>query len=323
MRQLMAVPLTACFIFTLLGCSLSPQLRAQTDCDSTCMDALAHQYLEAYAAHDPELVPISRSVRYTENNVELPFPDGTWDTVTEELGPVLVLSDPVSGNAAIFTAIMQNDTPGFLAARLRIVDGRITEIEHIISTARNLSSPPTPIGEVDEYVHEPVINEIVPESRRLPRDEMVAIGDGYFQTLMLNDGEIRNTCFAPGATRRENGLLFTDIEGGFRSGRYFFNNRVRREHLLVDERRGVVLARGFIDHKGILDEYSLTDGTPARSIFREPQTWAFLEMFKIKDGCIAAVVATFYQAPYYTQSPWSLAPIYEGRAVDRTGKYTP
>ena len=66
------------------------------------------------------------------------------------------------------------------------------------------------------------------------------------------------------------------------------------------------MARGFIDHKGVLDEYNLTDGTKTKSAFQEPQSWGLLEMFKIEDGCIAAVVATFYQAPYYQRSPWTV-----------------
>lgn len=285
----------------LAGCA---QLPAR-DCDKACLESMADQYLDAYEAHDPSAVPISDDVRYTENNVEMPFPDGTWDTVTEELGPVQVLSDPVTGNVGIYTAIMQNDTPGFLAVRLRVENAEITEIEHIISTARNLSSPPTPIGEVDEYEHDPLIDAVVPLEDRLSRQALMAHADGYFDTLQMNDGEIRGTCFLPEAIRRENGLLFSDIKGGFESGRYRFNNRVRREHVLVDEARGVAMSRGFIDHKGVLDEFRLTDGTEVRSIFREPQTWAFLEMFKIKDNCIASVIATFYQAPYYTRSPWS------------------
>ena len=35
----------------------------------------------------------------------------------------------------------------------------------------------------------------------------------YFDTLNQNDGEIRGTSFAPNANRRENGLLFSEIEG--------------------------------------------------------------------------------------------------------------
>ncbi len=281
---------------------------AATDCDSACLGALASQYRAAYIAHDPRLAPFGPEVRYTENNVEMPFPDGTWDTVTEEVGPALTLTDPVLGTVGIFTAIRQREVPGFLAVRLKVEGRRITEAEHIVSTRRNLSSPPTPIGEVDEYVHDPVIGHPTPPAQRASRDALIAHANGYFDTLQQNDGEIRGTCFRDQATRRENGLLFADIGGGFRPGRYAFNNRVRREIVLVDEDRQVAMARGFIDHKGVLDEYLLTDGTRTKSVFQEPQSWAFLEMFKVQDGCIAAVVATFYQAPYYQRSPWTEGP---------------
>jgi hypothetical protein len=278
------------------------------ECGTACLEKIADQYRSAYLAHDPKLAPFAERVRFTENNVEMPFPDGTWDTVTQEAGPALTLSDPEMGAVAIFTAIRQREVPGFLAIRLKVEGGRITEAEQIISTRRSLSSPPTPIGEVDEYVHDPVISEMAPSGDRASREALSAHANGYFDTLQHNDGEIRGTCFHDAATRRENGLLFADIGGGFRSGRYAFNNRVRREIVLVDEARQVAMARGFIDHKGVLDEYLLTDGTKAKSVFQEPQTWGFLEMFKVQDGCIAAVVATFYQAPYYQRSPWTEGP---------------
>jgi hypothetical protein len=277
-------------------------------CDAACLEDIADRYRAAYLAHDPALAPFADSVRYTENNVEMPFPDGTWDTVTAEPGPYQYFSDPVTGNVAIFTAIMQDEIEGYLAVRLHVSGGEIDEAEHIISTRRNLSSPPTPIGPIAEYRIEPFIDKIVPEGERLTRDELAAHGNGYFDTLQLNDGEIRGTCFHDTATRRENGLEFTDIGPAFETGRYFFNNRVRREIILIDEARQVALGRGFIDHKGVLNEYNLTNGEEAVSIFQEPQTWAFLEAFKVQDGCIAAVMATFYQAPYYTRSPWTTGP---------------
>lgn len=40
-------------------------------------------------------------------------------------------------------------------------------------------------------------------------------------------------------------------------------------------------------------------------IYREPQTWGFLELFRIKGDCIASVVATFVQSPYKMDSPWN------------------
>jgi hypothetical protein len=76
----------------------------------------------------------------------------------------------------------------------------------------------------------------------------------------------------------------------------------------VDEERGFVMCRGYIDHKGVLDEYTLTDGTPARSNYQEPQSWGFLEAFKISDAGIVAVEATFSAAPYFMRSPWTRKP---------------
>jgi len=127
------------------------------------------------------------------------------------LGPVLIISDPVSGNVAISTAIMQMDTPGFITIRLKVEDGEITEIEHMVSTKRNLSAPPTPFGDVETYTHAPGMADIIPKSERASRERMIAIGDGYFQTLQRNNGKL-HTRFAPNATRRENGLSFGDIE---------------------------------------------------------------------------------------------------------------
>jgi hypothetical protein len=224
--------------------------------------------------------------------------------VTREVGPATTISDVKSGQVGIYTSISQNDTPGFLAIRLKIDKGRITEIEHMLTTKRNLSSPPTPIGDVETYQPNPLFPIIVPAGQRLPRERLMAHATGYFNTLQNNTGEIRGTCFVPDATRIENGLLFKDIEKGFKRGYYRFNNAVRREHLLVDEERQVVMSRGFIDHKGVLDEYTTTDGEKIHSVFREPQTWAFLEMFKIQNDCIAAVQAVFIQAPYHMESPW-------------------
>jgi hypothetical protein len=270
------------------------------------LEIAAAEYRAAYLAHDVRRAPFAAQVRYTENNVEMDFPDGTWDTVTELVGEPLTLSDPLTGNVGMYLAIMQSETPGFLAVRLKVEGERISEVEHIISTRRNLSGPPTPIGDVREFRHDPDLERPVPPAERVSRAELVRLADGYFSTLENNTGEIRGTRFAPGAFRFENGMHFPNVEADFRLGKYRFNERVRdRDHFLVDEERGIVMSRAFIDHKGVLDHFQLTDGTPWRSIFREPHSWSLLEMFKIKGGLITAIEATFIAAPYYARSPWT------------------
>jgi hypothetical protein len=284
---------------------LLPAAAMAATCDKACLEDIGAHYRSAYLKHDPKLAPFARKVRFTENNVEMPFPDGSWDTVSQEVGPPLTISDPKTGGVGIYTAIMQNDVPGYLAIRLAVKAGKITEVEHMLSTRRNLSSPPTPIGDHATYKHEPETANTVPGAERVSRERLIEHGHGYFNTLQNNTGEIRGARFHPDATRLENGLKFTEIEKAFKLGRYAFNNRVRREPILIDEERGIVLFRGFIDHKGVLDEYTMTDGTQTRSVFREPHTWAFLEMFKVRNDRITAVEATFIGAPYYMPSPWT------------------
>ena len=291
------------WLLALAALAASPA-SAQTGCDKACLEAIAEQYRAAYLAHDPAAAPIAPQVRFTENNIEMPFPDASWDTVSEEVGEPLFLSDPVTGNAAIFTAIMQSETPGFLAIRLKIANRQIVEIEHMLSTRRNLSSPPTPFADPHGFKRPVDRAQPVPAAERASREELIRLGDGYFQTLENNTGEIRNTRFAPDAERHENGMVFRDIEKDFRLGRYAFNNRVRRVPVLVDEERGAVLFRGFIDHKGLMGEYRQTDGSYRTSPFREPHSWALLEMFKIQGGMITGVEATFIGAPYNATSPW-------------------
>jgi hypothetical protein len=306
----MRTPLFNAAALVVLSAFAGAQTADAGTCDHPCLEHIADQYRAAYLKHDPALAPIAKSVRFSENGVEmLQFPDASWDTVTEEAGPALTFSDPVTGNVGIYTQILQRDTPGFLGIRLKVKDGKIVEIEHMLSTARNLSSPPTPIGKLHTDNYDPNFTAIVPAGRRVPRAQLISLANGYFDTLQKNNGEIRNTRFSADATRYENGMKFSEIEKGFKSGRYLFNERVRdRDFFLVDEERGIAMARGFIDHKGVLDEYRLTDGTPARSVFREPQTWALLESFKIEDGMIVSVEASFIQAPYYMRSPWTRKP---------------
>jgi hypothetical protein len=287
-----------------LGSKAGPAQAARSKAD---LEKIGAAYRTAYLAHDPGLAPIEPKVRFTENNVEMRLPDGTWDTVTREVGPALTISDPVTGNVGIYTSIMQKDVPGFLAIRLKVADGRITEVEQIISTKRNLSSPPTPIGPVEGFAHDPDLACPVAPADRMSRADLVRMANAYFETLENNTGELRGGArFSASATRSENGMMFPGIEKGFRSGRYRFNERVRdRDFFLVDEVRGIVMARGFIDHKGVLDEYTMTDGTPQKSAFQEPQSWGLLEMFKIKRGEITGVEAVFIQTPYYMRSPWT------------------
>lgn len=158
----------------------------------------------------------------------------------------------------------------------------------------------------------------VPPDQRGPRDEMIRIANGYFDTIQLNDGTLFAE-FTDDCERIENGVQTTNnaeafgdypIAGlgcaeQFRMGHFKFDDRLRdRRFPLVDEDKGLVLAGGFIDHTGRLVELTWTDGTPARSVFHYPHSFALLELFKIVDGKIAGVEAVFVTVPYNMPSAW-------------------
>src|SRR5665213_207575 len=185
-------------VVTLLGQSVQA-----ADCDKSCLEEIAAAYRAAYLKHDVTLAPFARHVRYSENSAEMTFPDGTWDTVTQEVDTPLVLSDPATGQIGIYTSVLQRQTPGFLAVRLQVRDRHITEVEHVIATKRNVSAPPVPMGDVLQYHRDPALRATVPESRRLSRKAIKQLADGYFSTLQYNTGVIRGTRFATGAVRHE------------------------------------------------------------------------------------------------------------------------
>ncbi len=286
------------------GLALAAPAAAAAGCDAACLDGIGARYLAAYLARDAKAAPIDPKARLIENNVAMALPDGSWDAVTASAAPTLAFTDPQTGQIGLYTGVMMNDTPAYLAIRLQVRNGRVAEAEHLLSTKRGVSGPPTPFGDVTKLVHDPEMARLLTPAQRRPRAELIRIADGYFDTLARNDGTL-HTVFADRCHRIENGYE-TAADGcatGFREGRFAFNARVRRRILMVDEARGLVMARGFIDHKGVMDRYTLTTGVERRSPFREPHTWSFIETFKVSDGAITSVEADFIGSPYRTISP--------------------
>jgi hypothetical protein len=140
----------------LVGAAAGASPAAAAGCDKACLERVAAEYHAAWLAHDPTRAPLARKVRFVENNVELTLPDGSWDTVSAVVGTPLVLSDPKTGNVGMYTTVLQSrETQTYAAIRLKVVGGRVTEAEHVLSTKRNLSSPPTPFGDIYKNPRDP------------------------------------------------------------------------------------------------------------------------------------------------------------------------
>ena len=278
--------------------------------------ALAEAYLDALEAHDPARLPWAEGAIFTENNVRLAPGDGLWNTISARRRSYdLKAADPATGQVAWFGLVEEHGHPAIMGLRLAVAGGEIAEVETIV--CRSMEFGPFP--SIETYVApRPLMLADVPEAQRVPRERMVAIANGYFDTLELNDGTL-HTEFTDDCDRVENGLQTTnnpDIEGypiaamgcadQFRLGQYIYDDRLRgRRFPLIDEDKGIVLAAGFIDHTGKVVDVTWTDGvTKTKSVFHFPHSFALMEMFKIVGGKIAGVEAVFITVPYNMPSPW-------------------
>lgn len=274
--------------------------------------AALDRYCAALLAHDPGALEWTGDALTSENNVALEPGDGLWATITAR-GPYdFRFADTETGQVALFTTVEESGDSSGCCIRLALRDGAIAEAETLVVRQKDEALVfPDPKFEV-----KPVMLADVPASERASRAELLALADGYFSTLELNDGTIR-TRFHPDCNRIENGVQTTNnpeffvpvahlaCDEQFRLGHYRYDDRLRgRRFPLVDEEQGLVLAHGFIDHRGVLGDYELTDGTPVRSPIRRPHTFYLAEAFKIRSGAIAGIEANFITVPYHMKSPW-------------------
>ena len=284
--------------------------------DRAALYEVLDTYLQALARRDAQAVRWADAPLTSENNVMLAPGDGLWGTI-EGIGPYrLRFADPSTGHVGYFGTVREHIEESGFTLRLKVgTDGRITQAESIVvrqsDSGIKFDNP--------RYWDKPMLNANAVSP--VPRQEMVRLSNGYFDTLQLNDGKI-HTKFHPDCNRVENGVQTTHnpefakivpvsalgCEEQFRMGNYRYDDRLRgRRFPMADEERGLVLAFGFIDHSGRLAEYQLTDGRKVRSPVRRPHSFYLAELFKIDHGMICQIEANFITVPYYMPSPWDSA----------------
>jgi hypothetical protein len=285
-------------------------------CNRICLIGVLHSYLDALGHKDRALAPFAHDVRYTENNVEMPLGEGLWGSIGGVSATGLEVADPATGNAAWFGTVQEHGKGAFLALRLKVADGRITEVESVVQRS---PTHPAPFGDPAKLQHDPAFQELLPPEQRRERERLMAVANGYFSTVEQNDGQIF-TSFDPDCQRTENGISTTSgsqgaaaisqgCESQFKLGIYRINKRVReRRFPIIDEERGIVVATGFFDHANTFDSYQTTDGKVHPTALKWPNSISLMEAFKIRNGLIYRVEAVFTYVPYFMHSPYASPP---------------
>ena len=292
------------------------------DCDRACLNGFVDQYMAAVAAHDPSKLPHSANVRYTENNVEMKLGEGLWQTSDGWGSYKVYTDDPESGQVGFLGVANEDSHLSCFAARLKVVDKKVTEIEVIVARPDRPGPPGSGnlTGGPENLKDKPLFSEDEPADQRVSREKLIQLADGYFSTIQQNTGEIKTT-FDPDCQRMENGSVTANNPNGqgvakmgceaqLKTGLLVFVTRCRDRRYVVDEQKQMVFAATFFDHAGNVRDFKLVDGTEHKMgpPFDRPYTFLIFELFKIKNGKIGQIEAVLDTVPYYMPSPWVRAP---------------
>lgn len=297
-------------------------------CDRTCMTGFVDRYLAALVRHDPTGLPLNRDVKFTENTARLKVgSEGLWVGASElPTGFRIYAVDAGAGQVGFYGVMKERDRPLIIALRLKVVNGQITEIEHVL--ARNLRADSV----ANLAKPRPEFITPLPPANRLPRQQMVSIADSYFEAIEHANGKLAP--FADDCVRRENGGQTTHnakpvpwpVPLGSKLAddamayigtlscsdqldthvMDFITRLWPRRHEIVDEELGVVFSFPLFQHRGgsgTIKIYNVpgTDSLPLGGSSSNMQAG---ELFKIDRGRITAVEAMGASLPYGTRSGW-------------------
>jgi len=280
---------------------------------------LMEKYIAAVAKHDPSGLRFAKNVKLVENTKVLPIGKGLWETATGGFTNFKIfVADTVTGQVGVIGVIQVNHDSTIISARLKVVDGEITEIDHLVIPRYGGGLNPNMLR-----VRPGLITPIEP-SERVSRNEMLRIANSYYEALVRGNGDL---CpFADESQRRENGGVsagattpeeaYDDDFSVFRKMkcRDQLNTGVlanisdinRRRFVAVDETMGLVMAYSMFVHTGE-PKIMKIKGVPGITE-RENKYGAFdlpaAHIFKIRNGKVYEIEALGYLAEHGITNGW-------------------
>ena len=298
-------------------------------CDRACLEGYVERYLQAMSDGVVSDDLFARTVRFTENGVEMPLGnEGLWATTVSPQGYRLIVPDVVTGQVAALVSVQEQANSSAtgpqrapehvgLSLRLRIDrDGRISEVEQIaarpdrpLGAASGPSNSPFPdTGAAVAALGTPWAgySRTVPEAERHTRAELVEVANAYFEAVERNTGNDYYP-FTEDCLRLENGMIAaaSDAERAALPDRPAFGRiqtcKGQFETSLIGTVTGVRDRRVVaVDvERGVVYAFAFFDHRPIN------WTWQLGELFKVENGQITRIEAIFIRSPYAMCSGWS------------------
>src|ERR1700735_41551 len=299
-----------------------PQSTEASQCDRACLQGFVDQYLAALAARDASRLPVASDVKFTENTAKLKVGEGSWGTINGLGTYKLYFAEPEAGEVGFIGVVKEWGNPVLLCLRLKVVGGKISEIEDFIVRDAGAAKDLDAMGQPN-----PLLLAAIPPAERASRAELVKTANMYFSGLQQNNGK-GDYPFTDDCNRIENGTQTTNnpdlykttapstgypimnlgCAAQFKTGFFQIVTQIReRRFVIVDPERGLAFAFAFFDHAGTIMNIVLTDGSIFPATLRHPLTFEIGELFKIEHGKIRFIQAALTQEPYGIRSGWEPA----------------
>jgi hypothetical protein len=287
---------------------------------------LMNQYLDALVKHDSSMVPLAKNVKLVENTVVTPIGKGLWENTT---GPgtteyKIYVADPVLDQIGYMGLLQEKGKPVQVGIRLKIENGEITEIDHMIW--RQISEP-MPAGLIKPR---PGLVQKLDPSERVSREEMFKAANAYYDAIEQCDGTVAP--FADECQRHEGGITSANNQepappgaettfgamaafGRMKCGEQLSTGIMRyisdinqRRLVAIDEEMGLVMIFSMFNHDGEPNPLPIKN---MPGVTESPNTWGQFNVgaghiYKIRSGKIYEIEAmAALGMPYHASDGWS------------------
>ena len=299
---------------------------ADSGLDRAALLKLADNYLAALVAHDPGKVPLAGDVKVVENVKRIKPGEGLWKTATSAPTEFkIVAADPVLQEVGGLVVMQNEDKPAQVGFRLKLVNGKIVEAEHLVVAMRDGNNPML-------QKPRPGIPMEIPDEWADSHGRMIYIAKSYYDALDNNNGHLAP--FASDCERHENGMRTAPSGGPSLGGTTIPGTAPRPVGLLgmqdcttqidsgtfqyittIDNRRveiadavtGLAIGFSHFHHPMTQKKFKIT-GNPNRQesdmTNQKPFDMPSMHIFKIWGGQIHEIEAIGIVAPYNSPTGW-------------------
>lgn len=324
--------MTSCLWMGVLALFMAAATLPAAGLDRAALLKVADDYLAAMVAHDPAKAPLAGDVKMVENVKRIKPGEGLWKTASSlPTDYKIVAADPINQQVGGLVVMGNGQTPAQLGFRLKLVNGKIVEAEHLVVVLDKNN----PMGNPDNpnlKKHRPALLLEVPYEYADSHGRMIYIAKSYYDALDNNNGHLAP--FASDCQRHENGMRtapfggpalggagipgtaapkpglsgMQDCTAQISSGTFQYIESIENRRVdIADTVTGLAIGFSHFHHPMTQKKFKIVDN-PDRSESdmsnQKPFDMPSMHIYKIWGGKMHEIEAIGIMAPYNSPTGW-------------------